>query len=66
MLQSPTMIEELLEEIVNLNEVIPKLVQETQNLPNLIQEAMRLHNFLSLLHLPTIHTKGSEPLVDYS
>jgi hypothetical protein len=66
MLQSPTKIEERLKDIVNLNEIIPKLVYETQSLPNLIQKAMKLQNFLSLLHLPTRHTKGKEPLVDYS
>jgi len=43
--QSPTMIEEMLEEFVNLNEVILELMQETQSLPNLIQQAMRLHNY---------------------
>jgi hypothetical protein len=35
MLQSLTVIEEQLEEIVNLDEVILELVQKTQNLPNL-------------------------------
>jgi hypothetical protein len=65
MLQSPTVIEEQLEEIVNIDEIIPKLVQETQSLPNLIQEAMRLHNLLSLPHLLVRRIRGNEPLVDY-
>jgi len=34
--QSPIVIEEQLEEIVNLDEVIPELVQETQSPLNLI------------------------------
>jgi len=37
-----------------------------QSPPNLNQEAMRLHNLLSLPHLLTRHTRGKEPLVDYS
>jgi hypothetical protein len=65
MLQSPAMIKEQLEEIVDLDEVTPKLVQETQNPPNLIQETMRLHNLLSLPHLLIRCTRGNEPLVDY-
>ncbi len=36
MLQSPTMIEKELKDIVNLNEIIPKSVHKTQSLPNLI------------------------------
>jgi hypothetical protein len=65
MSQSPTMIKEQLEDIVNLYEITFELVQETQSPPNLIQEAMRLHNLLSLPHLPIRCTRGKEPLIDY-
>jgi hypothetical protein len=64
--QSPIVIKEQLEEIVNLYEVTPELVQETQSPPNLTQETTRLHNLLSLLHLPIRRTRGKEPLIDYS
>jgi hypothetical protein len=66
MLWNLTMIEEQLEEIVNLDEVTLELIQETHNPPNLTYEAMKLNNLLSLLRLHAIHTRGREPLVDYS
>jgi hypothetical protein len=65
MLQSPAMIKEQLEEIVDLDEVTPKLVQETQSPPHLIQKAIRLHNLLSLPHPLVRHIRGNEQFVDY-
>jgi hypothetical protein len=62
----PIVIKKKLKEIINLDKVTLKLVQETQSPPNIIQESMRLHNFLSLPHLSIRHTRGKEPLIDYS
>jgi hypothetical protein len=67
--QSPTMKEQQLEKniVVDLNEGSPKSsFEETQQFPNLIQESMRMHNLMSLPCLLARHTKGKEPLVDYS
>ncbi len=53
--------------VVNLDEGSPKgNLEETQQFPNLIQESMRMHNFMSFPRLPASHTKGKEPIVDYS
>jgi hypothetical protein len=41
-------------------------LEEAQQSPNLTQESMRMHNLMSLPCLPIRHTKGKEPLVDYS
>lgn len=35
-----------------------------KNFPNLMQELMNFHNPLLLLHLPTRHTNGKEPLIN--
>ncbi len=67
--QSPIVKKQQLEKniVVNLDEGSLKGgLEETQQFPNLIQESMRMHNLISLPLLLARHTKGKEPLIDYS
>jgi hypothetical protein len=67
--QTPIVRKQQLEKniVVNLDEGSPEGgLEEIQQFPNLTKKSMRMHNFTLFPYLLAKHTKGKEPLIDYS